>query len=76
MEKLNLLDTSVNMNKMARAQSLLAGASFLFSGIKHIKESPRSSVAKSLLGSYLIYRAISGHCHMSQVLKGTAEAKA
>jgi uncharacterized membrane protein len=76
MEKLKLLDTSLNMDKMARAQSLVAGASFLFSGIKHMKESPKMSIAKSVLGGYLVYRALSGHCHMNQVLERNTAAKA
>ncbi len=69
MEKLKLLDTSTNMGKMARAQSFITGASILFSGIKHMKESPKTSIAKSIFGGYLLYRALSGHCHLNHVLE-------
>lgn len=48
------------MDKIARAQSLIAAAGMLYNGIKHIKESPKMSIAKSLLCGYLIYAALSG----------------
>ncbi len=67
MEKLRLSDTSVNVGTAERAQSLITGASFLLSGINNMKHSPKLSILKSILGGYLIYRGISGHCHLAQV---------
>lgn len=67
MEKLRLSDTSVNVGTAERAQSLITGASFLLSGINTIKHSPKLSILKSVLGAYLIYRGVSGHCHLAQI---------
>jgi uncharacterized membrane protein len=67
MEKLRLSDLSVNVDKTERAQSLITGASFLLSGINNIKHSPKVSIAKSILGGYLLFRGITGHCYLSQM---------
>ena len=58
MEKSKLLGMGLDMDKIERLQSLIAGATFLYNGIKNIKESPKVSIAKSILGGYLIYTAI------------------
>ena len=47
----------------------MSGVTCLVSGIKHIKEQPKSALAKSLLGGYLIYRGVTGHCPLNQVMK-------
>lgn len=67
MEKLRLSDTSVNVGTTERAQSLITGASFLMSGINNMKRSPKISIVKSLLGGYLLYRGLTGHCHLAQM---------
>lgn len=69
MEKLNFSDTTVNIDNMARSQSLITGAGLLYSGITDMKTHPKISIAKSVLGGYLIYRALTGHCHMNQMLE-------
>jgi uncharacterized membrane protein len=69
MEKLNLRDTSVNMDSMARTQSLITGAGLLYSGLSHIKKPSAVNIAKTILGGYLVYRGLTGHCHMNQVLE-------
>ena len=68
MNALNILDSSVNVGKTGRIQSLVAGASLLVSGIDKMKQSPKLSILKTVLGGYLIYRGISGHCHVNQVV--------
>ncbi len=74
MEKLDLRDTSVNVGETERTQSLIAGGLFLMSGLSGIRRSPVSSLVKSLIGGYLVYRSISGHCHINQMMqRDTAE---
>ncbi len=69
MEKLNLSDTSVNVSDLERTQSLITGTLFLISGINNAKDKPVTSMLKSLIGGYLVYRSISGHCHLNQMLE-------
>ncbi len=69
MEKLNIRDTSVNMDSMARTQSLITGGGLLYSGLSHIKKPSTVSVAQTILGAYLVYRGLTGHCHMNQMLE-------
>lgn len=71
MNALSLFDSSVNVGKTGRVQSLIAGASLLVSGIDKMKDSPKLSVLKSVLGGYLIYRGLTGHCHLNQVANKT-----
>lgn len=71
MNALNLLDTSVNVGKNGRVESLITGASLIFSSLNKLKSSPKLSVAKSILGGYLIYRGLTGHCHFNQVADKT-----
>lgn len=58
---------SVNVDKTERAQSLITGASFLLSGLNNMKHSPKISIAKSILGGYLLFRGITGHCYLGQI---------
>ncbi len=60
MEKLKSLAAGLDTDKLGQIQSILAGASILYMGLKHMKESPKLSIAKSLLGGYLIYTALTG----------------
>ena len=69
MEKLNIKDTSINVSDLERTQSLITGTLFLLSGINNAKDRPITSVLKSLIGGYLVYRSISGHCHINQMLE-------
>ncbi|MES2680672.1 MAG: YgaP-like transmembrane domain [Bacteroidota bacterium] len=69
MEKLNIKDTSVNMDSMARTQSLITGAGLLYSGLSQIKKPSTISIVKTLFGGYLVYRGLTGHCHMNQILE-------
>jgi uncharacterized membrane protein len=75
MKNLNWSAINNGMDKIARIQSAMAGAALLYSGIKHAKESPKTCIAKSILGGYLIYTALSGDKPMSRVMeKITAKA--
>lgn len=69
MEKLNLSDTSVNVGELERTQSLITGTLFLLSGINSLGKHPVASGLKSLIGGYLIYRSITGHCHLNQMME-------
>ncbi|MDP1800129.1 MAG: DUF2892 domain-containing protein [Bacteroidota bacterium] len=69
MEKLNLSDRSVNVGDLERNQSLISGTLFVIAGMTSIRRKPVSSLLKSLIGGYLIYRSISGHCHINQMLE-------
>ncbi len=69
MEKLDLKDTSVNVGELERTQSLITGTLFLLSGINSLKSSPIASGLKSLIGGYLIYRSVTGHCHLNQMME-------
>lgn len=60
MEKLKSFVDGLDTDKLAKMQSLVTGASILYMGIKNIKESPKMSIAKSLIGGYLIYTALTG----------------
>lgn len=71
MNALNLLDTTVNVGKAGRVQSLIAGASLIVSSINKLKTNPKTSILKTALGGYLIYRGLSGHCHLNQVADKT-----
>lgn len=69
MEKLDLKDTSVNVGDLERTQSLITGTLFLISGINNVKDKPLTSTVKGLIGGYLLYRSLSGHCHINQMLE-------
>ena len=69
MEKLNLCDTSINVSQAERTQSVIAGTLCLISGINNAKDKPVTSLLKSLIGGYLLYRSVSGHCHLNQMLE-------
>ena len=69
MEKLNIFDTSVNVSDLDRTQSLIAGTLFLISGINNAKDRPITSTIKGLIGGYLVYRSLSGHCHLNQMME-------
>ncbi len=69
MEKLDLRDTSVNVGELERTQSLISGTLFLLSGVNSIGRHPVAASLKTLIGGYLIYRSISGHCHINQMLE-------
>jgi len=71
MNALHILDSTVNVGKTGRVQSLLSGASLIFSSLGKLKSSPKMSVLKTMLGGYLIYRGLSGHCHLNQVADKT-----
>jgi uncharacterized membrane protein len=72
MKNLNWSTLNNGMDKIARIQSAMAGAAMLYSGIKHVKESPKVSIAKSILGGYLIYTALSGNKPMGKMLEKIA----
>jgi len=69
MKTLNWSTLENGMDKISRIQSAMAGAAMLYSGIKNVKESPKMSIAKSILGGYMIYTALSGDKPMSRMLK-------
>ena len=71
MNALSLFNSTVNVGKTGRVQSLVAGASLLVSSINKLKESPKMSILKSVLGGYLIYRGLTGHCHLNQIADKT-----
>jgi len=73
MEKLEISDTTVNLDKTARTESLVTGATLMFNGLSTLKKQPTIAVIKSIIGGYLLYRAITGHCHLNQML-GQKEA--
>ena len=69
MEKLDLKDKTVNVGELERTQSLISGTLFVLSGITQVKSKPVSSLVKSLIGGYLLYRSMSGHCHINQMME-------
>lgn len=74
MKKLDISDKTINVGELERTQSLIAGSLFVMSGLSSIRRSPVSSLVKSLIGGYLVYRSLSGHCHISQMMeRNTAE---
>lgn len=68
MKKLDIADTTVNLTNTARTESLVTGVTLLFNGLSTIKKQPTIAVVKSIIGGYLLYRAITGHCHLNQIL--------
>lgn len=52
----------INVSWQERMVSSTAGAFLLSSGIHHILHRPVSSVFKTVIGAYLIYRGASGNC--------------
>lgn len=71
MNALSILDSTVNVGKDERTQSIISGATFLISALTNMKSSPKLSIAKSVLGGYLLYRGLSGHCHINQLVDKT-----
>ncbi|MBA3683457.1 MAG: DUF2892 domain-containing protein [Bacteroidetes bacterium] len=69
MEKLDISDTSVNVGELERTQSLITGTLFLLSGINSIGRHPVAASLKTLIGGYLIYRSVTGHCHLNQMME-------
>ncbi|MEO6303975.1 MAG: DUF2892 domain-containing protein [Bacteroidia bacterium] len=69
MEKLDLSDKTVNVGELERTQSLISGTLFVLSGISTIRHKPVTSLVKSLIGGYLLYRSFSGHCHINQMME-------
>jgi uncharacterized membrane protein len=69
MKNLNWSTLNDGMDKIARLQSAMAGAAMVYSGIKTMKESPKMSIAKSILGGYLIYTALSGDKPMGKLME-------
>lgn len=64
--------TTANVEGWERIISAAAGAFLLFNGLK----SKNSKLLKTIAGSYLLYRGISGHCHAYSLMgrKGLPEA--
>lgn len=69
MEKLDLKDTSVNVSELGRTQSLISGTMLLISGINNVKDQPITSTIKALIGGYLVFRSVTGHCYFNQVME-------
>jgi uncharacterized membrane protein len=67
-------NNKINLNWPERYVSIAAGVKLSFSGIKHLFNSPFSSLLKLGAGGYLVNRGISGHCELySQIGKVTTD---
>ena len=53
---------TVNVNKVERIASILAGTLLLFKGLKN--KSKRLQIPSAVAGGYLIYRGVTGHCDL------------
>lgn len=60
--------SDVNIGELQRLLSTLFGTALLASGINNLNKPSTGSVLKTLAGSYLLYRGMSGHCHATQAL--------
>lgn len=56
----------VNVGKVERIQSAAGGVLLAASGLHSIKKHPVLGTAKTLIGAYLLYRAISGSCMLNK----------
>jgi len=69
MKKLNLSNTDANIDKIERTQSFITGAALLYTGIRQVKKQPAVAALKAIFGAYFVYRGLTGHCHLNQMLE-------
>lgn len=63
-----LLKPEKNINNSERMHSAFSGVALLASGINSMKSKTTLGVAKSLLGTYLLYRGLSGYCPLNKAI--------
>lgn len=56
------IENALNVGDNEKMGSLITGGYIFGSGLMNIKQRPVISIAKAILGGYLIYRGVSGKC--------------
>ncbi|MFM7023106.1 MAG: SRPBCC family protein [Flavobacteriales bacterium] len=69
MENIENKNSNVNIGELNRAISAEFGTALLTAGISNLNKLTTGSLLSTLTDSYLLYRSISGHCHITQALE-------
>jgi uncharacterized membrane protein len=64
----NTGSSRINLGKTERIISAAGGAFLLTSGAQDIKKHPVTALVKALAGGYLLYRGVSGHCPLRELI--------
>lgn len=63
MNVLKQVDSAISVREIGRSKTFITGATLVASGVRSAKRQPQMSVLKTILGTYLIYKALARDEH-------------